>query len=197
MVIEDCETYLGLPMVGGKSKVNTFKDLQERITKRVMAWKEKIISEACREILIKTIAQAIPTYFMGIFKISKALCDTINSTMAKYQWGQKKDEKKIHWINWKKLCNPKDKEVWGLGIYKPLTQHSQQNKAWRLIHNNHSLFYRVYKARCFPNCSFMDAVLGNNPSYVWQSLLAARDIIHEGAQWRVGDGQSIKVSTDM
>lgn len=49
-----------------------------------MAWKEKIISEACREILIKTIAQAIPTYFMGIFKISKALCDTINSTIAKY-----------------------------------------------------------------------------------------------------------------
>lgn len=43
----------------------------------------------------------------------------------------------------------------------------------------------------------MDAVLGNNPSYVWQSLLAARDIIHDGAQWRVGDGQSIKVSTDM
>lgn len=43
----------------------------------------------------------------------------------------------------------------------------------------------------------MDAILGNNPSYAWQSLLAARDIIHEGAQWRVGDGQSIKVSTDM
>ena len=36
------------------------------------------------------------------------------------------------------------------------------NQAWRLIHNNHSLFFQVYKARYFPNCSFMDAVLGNN-----------------------------------
>ena len=35
-IMEDCESYLGLPMVGGKSKVNTFKDLQERITKRFM-----------------------------------------------------------------------------------------------------------------------------------------------------------------
>ena len=43
----------------------------------------------------------------------------------------------------------------------------------------------------------MDAVLGNNPSYTWSSILAARDIIHEGAQWRVGDGQSIEVSTHM
>ena len=40
--MEDCESYLGLPMVGGKSKVNTFKDLQERITKRVMAGRKNL-----------------------------------------------------------------------------------------------------------------------------------------------------------
>ena len=38
----------------------------------------------------------IPTYTMGIFKIPKALCDTINLTLEKYRWGQTKDEKKIH-----------------------------------------------------------------------------------------------------
>ena len=41
----------------------------------------------------------------------------------------------------------------------------------------------------------MDAVLGNNPSYVWRSLLAARDIISEGSIWKVGDGRNILVST--
>ena len=92
----DCEKYLGLPMARGKSKVNTFKELQERITKRVMGWKEKFISKAGREILIKTIAQAILTYTMSIFKLLKALCDSINSTVAKYWWGQTKHEKKIY-----------------------------------------------------------------------------------------------------
>ena len=43
-------------MVRGKSKVNTFKDLQEQITKRVIRWKEKIISKAGREVLIKMVA---------------------------------------------------------------------------------------------------------------------------------------------
>ena len=43
------EKYLGLPMVTGKSKVGTFKGLQERITKKVMGWKEKTISKAGRE----------------------------------------------------------------------------------------------------------------------------------------------------
>ena len=79
-IMENCEKYLGLPMVGGKSKVNTFKELGEKITRRVMRWKEKYISKAGREILIKTVAQAIPTYTMRIFKIPKVLCDIINST---------------------------------------------------------------------------------------------------------------------
>ena len=93
----------------GKSKVNTFKDLGEKITRRVLGWKEKYISKASREILIKIVAQAIPTYTMRMFKIPKALCNIINSTLAKYWWGQTKDEKKIHWINWKKLCTLKKK----------------------------------------------------------------------------------------
>ena len=61
-VMENCEKYLGLPMVGGKSKSNTFKDLREKITKRVLGWKEKFILKAGREILIKTVVQAIPIY---------------------------------------------------------------------------------------------------------------------------------------
>ena len=33
--MEDCEKYLGLPMVGGRSKINTLKDLREKITKNL------------------------------------------------------------------------------------------------------------------------------------------------------------------
>ena len=50
------EKYLGLPMVRGRYKVSTFKGLQEKVSKRVMGWKEKHISKAGQEVLIKTIA---------------------------------------------------------------------------------------------------------------------------------------------
>ena len=105
--LADYEKYLGLPMAHGKTKVTTFKEMQERITKQVMGWKEKFISKVGREILIKTIAQAIPTYTISLFKLPKALCDSINSTIARYSWGQTKNERKIHLINWKKLCTTK------------------------------------------------------------------------------------------
>ena len=35
-IMSDCKKFLGLPMVSGKSKVSTIKELQEKITKRVM-----------------------------------------------------------------------------------------------------------------------------------------------------------------
>ena len=68
-------------------------------------------------------------------------------------------------------------------------------QAWRLFHNTHSIFFWVYKSRYFPNCSFMDAELGSNPSYVWRSLLVAREIIYDGSKWGVGDGRTIGVTT--
>ena len=71
--MSNTEKYLGLPIVSGKSKVNTFKELQEKITKRVIGWKEKFISKAGYGILIKMVAQAIPTYSMGLFKIPKSI----------------------------------------------------------------------------------------------------------------------------
>ena len=49
-----------------------------------MGWKEKFISKAGQEVLIKTVAQAIPTYTIGIFKILISLCNDINAILAKY-----------------------------------------------------------------------------------------------------------------
>ena len=66
-------------------------------------------------------------------------------------------------------------------------------QAWILLHHTHSLFYWVYKVRYFRECSFLEAELGHNPSYVWRSLLMARELIVEGSRWRVGDGRHIKV----
>ena len=95
-IMSECEKYLGLPMPNGKSKVGTFKELQEKITKRVLGWKEKFISKAGREILIKTVTQAIPTYSMSLFKLPKSICNNINSLVARYWWGQNREERKIH-----------------------------------------------------------------------------------------------------
>ena len=119
-----------------------------------------------REVLIKTLAQVIPTYSISMFKIPNKICDDINLALAKYWWGQTRNEKKIRWIRWSKLCNSKDRGGMGFRDIHAFNIAMLAKQARRLIQGSLSLFFRVYKARYFPNCSFMEAEMGNNPSFV-------------------------------
>ena len=157
--------------------------------------KEKFISKAGKEVLIKTVTQAIPTYSTSLFKLPKGLCNDINSIIARYWWGQTSNEKKIHWINWRRLCETKKKGGMGFRDINAFNLAMLAKQAWRLVHQQNSLFFRVYKTRYFPEISFLEVKLGSNPSYVWRSLLQARDVLLEGSTWKVGSGSSEDIAT--
>lgn len=69
-------------------------------------------------------------------------------------------------------------------------------QTWRLLNNENSLAFKVFKARYFPKCSILDAKLGNNPSFIWRSLLATQDLIRKGTRWRIGTGEKTHVLED-
>ena len=106
-VIRQHEKYLGLPSLVGRNKQNSFKEIKERLSKKLAGWKEKLLSKAGKEVLIKAVAQAIPTYTMNCFKIPDSLCDELTSLIRNFWWGQKQNERKMAWISWNKLCEPK------------------------------------------------------------------------------------------
>ncbi|KAL0458971.1 UNVERIFIED_CONTAM: hypothetical protein Slati_0524300 [Sesamum latifolium] len=58
------EKYLGLPYVVGRKKKDLFQSLRDRVRSRVDGWKEKLLSQAGKEILIKAILQATPSYII-------------------------------------------------------------------------------------------------------------------------------------
>ncbi|KAA3466275.1 Ribonuclease H-like superfamily protein [Gossypium australe] len=69
-------------------------------------------------------------------------------------------------------------------------------QGWRFMNNPTSLAARVYKAKYFPNTTFIESSLGNNSSFTWKSIWAARGVLKEGLCWKVGNGSEIFVFND-
>ena len=78
------EKYLGLPTSVGRSGDDQFEYIVASIKKLVAGWAPKLLNSAGREVLIKAICQAIPTYSMSCFKLSKKLWKKITEIVARF-----------------------------------------------------------------------------------------------------------------
>jgi hypothetical protein len=98
--IKQYERYLGLPSFVGRAKYSSFAQIKERVWSKLKGWKEKLISQAGREILIKSVAQAIPAYAMSCFRLPNRLIKEIEVLIRRFWWGQGGDKGKMHWLPW-------------------------------------------------------------------------------------------------
>ena len=190
------EKYLGLPSVIGRVKKKAFHELKDWIWKRLQGWKEKFLSQAGREVLIKAIIQAILTYAMSVFSFPAGLCVDICSMANRFWWGQREGSRKIHWLSKEKLIMPKAKGGIGFRDLHLFNKALLARQGWRLMQNPHSLVARLLKAKYFPHKDFLDASIPTNASHVWRSICGATVVLKAGLQWRIGMGSRVKIWKD-
>ena len=87
------DTYLGLPTMVGVDRSDCFQHLIDRVCQRLKGWKEKVLSMQGKEILLKSVAQAIPSYAMSVFKLPKSICKSITNEMSSFWWVDDEDRK--------------------------------------------------------------------------------------------------------
>ncbi|KAA3480901.1 reverse transcriptase [Gossypium australe] len=166
------EKYIGLP------------NMVDRINSRIDGWSNRLLSQGGKEVFIKSVLQAIPTYAMSCFLLPKSLCEKIESKRG------------IHWSQWRYLCRPKEE---GSLRFRNLAQFNialLSKQGWRLLQYPKSLVAKVFKAKYFSDGAFCNSLLGNSSSYVWRSIWATKKSLAEGLSWRVGTGTNISVFED-
>ena len=190
------ERYLGLPVHLGASKSKEFEYLKERIWQRIQGWKERLLSKAGKEIMIKAVAQAIPTYAMSCFDLTKTLCEDISAMICRYWWSQTDEKNKCHWIGWDKMTRSKQDGGMGFRDLHIFNLAMLARQSWRLLQNPDSLCCTVLKALYFPDTSILQAEPRPGMSYTWRSVLRGLELLKEGIVWRVGTGEQIDVYKD-
>ncbi|XP_022847646.1 uncharacterized protein LOC111370184 [Olea europaea var. sylvestris] len=86
----------GLPPMIGRSKMRAFFEIKHKVWLKLQSWKGGMFSQGGREVFLNSVALAILSYAMSCFKLPSTLCTEIERMKARFWWGQRKEELKIH-----------------------------------------------------------------------------------------------------
>lgn len=187
------EVYLGLPESFKGSKVSILSYLRERLQQKVSSWQNNFLSPGGKEVMLKAVAMALPTYTMACFKLPSTVCQQIASVMAEFWWKNKKDSKGMHWKAWDQLSKPKAEGGLGFRDIEAFNIAMLGKQLWRIITKKESLLGRIYKSRYFSNSDPLMAPLGSRPSFAWKSIHAAQELIKQGLRAVVGNGATTEL----
>ncbi|XP_019179523.1 PREDICTED: uncharacterized protein LOC109174723 [Ipomoea nil] len=172
----------------GRNKRAVFSYVEDKIRQRIGSWSKMLLTQAGKEVLLKSVAQSMPTFSMSVFLLPEMVCTSIERTMNSGYWWGTGAERKIHWKTWDKLCIPKKYGGLGFKDLRAFNLAMLGKQAWRFLTNPSILAARIYKARYYPNTSFIDATIGNCPSFCWRSIMAAHGMVCSGVRRRIGNG---------
>ncbi|XP_056847457.1 uncharacterized protein LOC108816806 [Raphanus sativus] len=153
-------------------------------------WKQRHLSLGGKEIMLKAVAQAMPIYSMGVFRLPKEICDAISNILAQFWWGNG-DKKGLHWYAWKRVCIPKREGGLGFKDIELFNQALLGKQIWRILQHPSCLMARILKARYFPDCCILEAGPKKKASHGWKLILYGKELIKVGMRYVVGDGSLI------
>lgn len=104
--IRECQhkdSYLGHPFCNFKSKSTVYRGLLERLENKISGWKKRALS-----MLIKSMAQAVPSHVMQSFLLLRSLLKKMDRRIKKFFWGfDDSITHHLHLKSWKSIFQPK------------------------------------------------------------------------------------------
>ncbi|VAH99193.1 unnamed protein product [Triticum turgidum subsp. durum] len=173
-----------------------FQPIMERFVKRCTVWSERFMSHAAKEVLVKSVLQALSTHCMGVFKMTQSFCDKYEKLIRDFWWGDENGHWKVHWMPWDRMI--RTKRGGGIG-FKDMSLFNQAllaKQAWRLIHRPDCLCARILKSKYYPHGDLVDMVFASDASPVWRGIEHGLDLLKAGLVWRIGNGRKVNIQRD-
>lgn len=188
--------YLGLPEHFGRKNKDMFSSIVDKMKQRSLNWSNQFLSTAGKATMIQSVLSPIPSYAMSCFELPISLCKRIQSVLTKFWWDAKDGVKKICWISWDTLTQPKSEG--GLGFRDvQIFNHALLAKiGWRIITNPNCLLAKVLLGKYCHKTSFLKFEATSAISHGWRGILTGRNLLLRHLGKAVGNGESTSVWND-
>jgi len=195
----------GLKYLGFNLKPTNYKKvdwlwLLEKLDKRLKTWSHKWLSRAGRLVLVKSVLEAIPVYWMSLSWIPKGILESYRKVCFRFLWSGKKESQVTPWVRWEKIAQPKEKGGWGLKNIFLFSKALAAKAGWRLLATP-SLWQKVMIQKYIAPESVESWI--RNPiknkrgiSVIWKAILNSFPIISNKLAWKIGSGEKVRIGVD-
>ncbi|GMI77374.1 hypothetical protein HRI_001406700 [Hibiscus trionum] len=195
-LVDDLGIYLGVPLLIKRNRTASLGFVRDKVQSRMSKWDSSFLSYSGREILIKSVAQAMPQYVMSCYLLPQNIIDDITMSIRRYWWFGRSNKRGWPLLSWDSLCTPKN--VGGLGFRDLHTFNIALlgKQIWHLLSHPDSLLARVLRAKYYPSGDLLNASADKRASFAWKGINQAIHSLGPGYFWRPGVKSSIRLLRD-
>ncbi|XP_072076837.1 uncharacterized protein [Arachis hypogaea] len=106
--------YLGISLGANPHMVKTWKPIIDKAEEKLSLWKAKVLNKAGKLILIKSVLNSLPIYYLSLYKMPKAVANKLIVLQRSFMWCKEDGNYGIPLVKWELVQAPK--KVGGLGL---------------------------------------------------------------------------------
>ncbi|XP_016172256.1 uncharacterized protein LOC107614629 [Arachis ipaensis] len=120
--------YLGVPLGANPKLDKTWKPIIDKVEEKLSLWKVKVLNKVGKLVLIKSVLNSFPVYYLNLYKMSKAIAEKLISLQRRFLWSKEDGRNGMALVRWELVQALK--KLGGLGVGDTMVRNTALLFKW-------------------------------------------------------------------
>ncbi|XP_072054919.1 uncharacterized protein [Arachis hypogaea] len=120
---------IGIPLGANPKLVKTWKPIIDNVEEKLSLWKAMVLNKVGKLVLIKSVLNSLPVYYLSLYKMSKAVAEKLIFLQKRFLWSKEDGRNGTVLVRWDLVQVPK--KLGGLGVGDAMVRNTALLFKWR------------------------------------------------------------------